>query len=424
MLSTRMRKLRTARGMTQRELAEPKYSHAYVSTIEAGRRKPSREALEFFAERLAVDVEELATGKPAGLEARLEARLMDARIDLSAGRLDQADEALSAITRDAKRFRLAPLEAKAEEARGLLLERRGETDSAFEHYRRAEEIVHAGPAGIRADAVAGTARCLQAQGDVRYAIHILESMVESLDRDGIRDPEALVRLYSSLLDAYLDAGLFERAAACAAELDRLAPRLSDPLRLAQMHLHVAHLYLVRGDIQDAERSLQRAEDAYRLLNLKVETGYAFLAKGYVLIRDGRLDEARHELEQALAIFEETGDGKDLTRALNELARVERLEGRMERAREFLERSITIMGASDAPILARAHRELGVVLTDSDPAGAEKSLRSAIELYERSDQPVELAITYRALGDLQQSQGDAEAACESYRTGIVGLEPHL
>ncbi len=72
--------------------------------------------MEFFAERLAVDVEELATGKPAGLEARLEARLMDARIDLSAG-LDQADEALSAITRDAKRFRLAPLEAKAEEAR-------------------------------------------------------------------------------------------------------------------------------------------------------------------------------------------------------------------------------------------------------------------------------------------------------------------
>ncbi len=70
MLSTRMRKLRTARGMTQRELAEPKYSHAYVSTIEAGRRKPSREALEFFAERLAVDVEELATGKPARLEAR------------------------------------------------------------------------------------------------------------------------------------------------------------------------------------------------------------------------------------------------------------------------------------------------------------------------------------------------------------------
>ncbi len=97
---------------------------------------------------------------------------------------------------------------------------------------------------------------------------------------------------------------------------------------------------------------------------------------------------------------------------------------MKRARELLERSITIMGASDAPILAWARRELGVVSTGSDPAGAEKSLRSAIELYERSDQPVELAVTYRALGDLQQSQGNAEAACESHRTGIVGLEPRL
>ncbi len=117
-----------------------------------------------------------------------------------------------------------------------------------------------------------------------------------------------------------------------------------------MHLHVAHLYLVRGDIQDAERSLRR-RGRLPAPGPQGGDGVRVPRQGLRPTRDGRLDEARHELEEALAIFEETEDETDLTRALNELARVERLEGRMKRARELLERSITIMGASDAPILA-------------------------------------------------------------------------
>jgi len=424
MVGTRMRRLRVAKGMTQRELAEPKYTHAYVSTIEAGRRKPSREALEHFAGRLGVDVDELLTGKPADLEARLTARLMEARIDLSAGRLDRADEGLRSIAREAKRFRIPTLEANAEEAQGLLLERRGKPEEALEHYQGAEEIVRSGSAGARADAVTGKARCFQALGDVRYAIHILESLIDALDREGIRDPEALARLYSSLLDAYLDAGLYERAAASAVQLDRLAPRVADPLRIAQMHMHVAHLYLVQGKVDDAQRSLQRAEDSYRQLHLQAETGHAYLAKGYVLTRDGKLDEARTQLEGALAIFEETADEKDLIRTLNELARVERLEGRLDRARELLQRSISLMGDSDTAIRAWAHRELGLVLVDTETDGAEKNFRLAIELFERSDQTVEIAVTYRALGDLLQARGEGDAGCEAYRTGILALEPRL
>jgi tetratricopeptide (TPR) repeat protein len=349
---------------------------------------------------------------------------MQARIDLSAGRLDGADEALGSIAREAKRYQLSRVEAKAEDARGLLLERRGKPEEALQHYQRAEEIVRSGPADAMADAVAGKARCFQALGDVRYAIHILESLVDSLDRDGIRDPNALARLYSSLLDAYMDAGLVERAAASAMELERLGPRLTDPVRIGQMHMHVAHMYLVQGRVEDAQHSLQRAEDAHRQLDLQAETGHAYLAKGYVKTRDGRLDEARQDLEHALAIFEETSDEKDLTRTLNELARIERLEGRTDRARELLERSISIMGDSDTPILAWAHRELGLVLTDSEPDGAEKNFRLAIELFERSEQAVEIAVTYRALGDLLHAQGEGEASCEAYRTGILALEPRL
>src|SRR5437588_452318 len=258
MIGRRMQRLRVARGLTQAELASPKYTHSYVSTIEAGRRRPARPE----------------------------------------------------------------------------------------------------PPTRRADAVAGKARAVQALGDVRYAVHVLESLLDAIEREGLRDPGALTRLHASLVDAYLDAGLYGKAADSATELEHLAPKVSDPLRIAQMHLHVAHLYLVQGKTDDALTSLRRSEDAYRQLDLKTETGYAHLARGYVLSREGRLDQAREQLAQAIAVFEETGDEKDLARTLNELARIHRGEGRLDEAAQLLERSIELLGDADTPILAWAHREVG------------------------------------------------------------------
>jgi tetratricopeptide (TPR) repeat protein len=424
MIGTRLRHLRIAKGLTQKELAAPTYSAAYVSTIEAGRRAPSRRALEHFATKLGVGVEELATGRPPDLEARLAVELQDARIALSDGRLEEADGVLRNVARRAKRYGLRWLEGKAEEARGLWLERSGRPDEALQQFQKAEELLR--PLGPIAsvDAVAGKARNFQALGEVRYAIHLLESLLGEIEREGLSDPAALARLHASLVDAYLDAGLHKRAAESASELERLAPRLTDPLRIAQMNLHVAHLYLVQGKVDQALRSLQRSEDAYAQLDLRTETAYAQLARGFVLSREGRFRDAREQLEQAISVFEATADDKDLARTVNELARVERLEGNIERASALLARSIAVIGDSDMPILAWARRELGLALLEQDPSAAEQELRRAIDLFERSGQPDELAATYRALGDLLKARGEVEASGEAYRTGILAIEPRL
>ena len=87
MLGRRMRRLRLARGMTQKELADPKYSYAYVSTIEAGRRTPSRKPSSISRSGWACHPDELLTGRPADLEARLELRLQEAIVAMS-GRRD------------------------------------------------------------------------------------------------------------------------------------------------------------------------------------------------------------------------------------------------------------------------------------------------------------------------------------------------
>lgn len=48
----RIKRLRLERGLTQRELAAPDVSFAYISRIEAGTRTPSGKALMALAEKL------------------------------------------------------------------------------------------------------------------------------------------------------------------------------------------------------------------------------------------------------------------------------------------------------------------------------------------------------------------------------------
>ena len=191
-----------------------------------------------------------------------------------------------------------------------------------------------------------------------------------------------------------------------------------------MHMNVARQYLADGRVEDATASLQRAEDAYTNLGLQTERGGANLARGFVLLRQGALEDARRELERARTIFEQTGNDKDLTRTLNELARLARLEGDVQGARALLERSIALLGASDDPELAYAHLELGRVLAAVEPTGAEKHLRVAVEIYERTEQAIGLAVSYRALGDVLRAGGDDAAGSEAYRTGILAVEPLL
>jgi len=416
-----LRKLRVSRGFTQAALASPKYTHSYVSTIEAGRRRPSREAIEHFARKLGVEVEELETGRSPDATLQLDLRLRDACIALSAGDLQEAPNSLSAISREAKRQGSPVIMSKAEEALGLWLERLGEPERALEHYERAEAVLVSEPATTKADAVAGAARCHQALGDVRYAIHLLESLLDTIERARLTDPGALTRVHASLVDAYLDAGLYKLAAASAAELEALAPRLSDPLRIAQMHMNVAHLHASEGRIEHAKQCLRRAEDAYASVRLRTEMAGAYLAMGYILSRQGELGAARERLSLALQVFEETGNVKDQTRTLNELARVERLEGNRVEAEQLLTRSIRMLSDSDAPILAWAHRELAHVLATHDPTRAEKHYRVSIELFERTEQPVEIAVTYGALGDLLTNQANGAEGCGAYRAGIAALE---
>jgi len=63
-----VRRLRKTRGLSQRDLAAPSVSYAYISRIEADTATPSVKALRQIANTLGVTVEHLETGKPTPTE--------------------------------------------------------------------------------------------------------------------------------------------------------------------------------------------------------------------------------------------------------------------------------------------------------------------------------------------------------------------
>jgi tetratricopeptide (TPR) repeat protein len=418
-LGVRLRRIRLARGLTQREVAAPDYTHAYISTIEAGRRQPSDAAMRHFAGRLGVDVEDLTTGRPPGIARELQDVLVATRVAASDGRLEGAEESLQGVIRRAGRHGLRIHEANAHELRGLILERSDRIDPAIEAYERAEELLRDEPAAARVGAVTGKARCLEYLGDSRYPLFVLEALKRQVGAGGA-DAATQAQLEAALLNAYLDAGVPRAAERSGEELERLLPRIHDEPRRGQVCLYLARLASARGKTRESNRWLADGAAAFEASGLRTETGFAHLTRGVLESRAGKLTAAERSLSRARAIFAETRNDKELSNALIELARVARLQGSVDDARAMLEDVIDRLDTSHAELLAWAHREYGLLFADRDTAVAEKHLRAALDLFDRGEEHVESATTYRMLGDVLRADGREEAAFEAYSAGIHRL----
>src|SRR6266576_3360118 len=91
-LGERLRHLRVAAGMTQTDLAGNRFSKEYVSQIERGKTRPTRETIDWIAERLGVDSGFLANGVSADERGRVDAALARAEALLEARRNEEALE--------------------------------------------------------------------------------------------------------------------------------------------------------------------------------------------------------------------------------------------------------------------------------------------------------------------------------------------
>ncbi|MDP9069234.1 MAG: hypothetical protein M3N53_12935 [Actinomycetota bacterium] len=363
--------------------------------------------------------EELQTGRPATLLPELDVKLQNARVAVSKSRLDEATTAFEDIKRRARRYGLRDYEARAEQGLALVAERSSDIDDALQRYQRAKQLLAREPLHLQADAVAGEARCYHIQGEKTHAIYLLETFLHNLKKEGLEDPDALIRIRTTLVITYREAGYHRQAAEVAELALALESRVKNPARLGQMHNMVARSLLDTGQISRAEESLRKAAHFYELADLELELGRARLARGILLKERGRLSQARKELSAALSVFVGVSS-IDEARANNELSAVERQSGNPDAALLLASAAISIGRDANVAELARSHRERGLALAGRDLRSARASLEEAIELFTRAEERVEAALTHAYLGDLLAPRNQKQAMT-AYRRGLAIFE---
>ncbi|MFI6850307.1 tetratricopeptide repeat protein [Kitasatospora sp. NBC_00085] len=418
-LGPRIQRLRRERRLTQRALAEPAYTAAYVSTVEAGRVQPSEAALRHLAERLGVTFDELATGRPAHLVPELKLALTEAQSTLADGDTTEAARRFTAVLDRAARHDIDAVRPAALLGLGDCALETGRLDEARDRFEEAERLLAGEPLPRRAAAIRGRAVAHLLAGELRYACYLLETAIDQLNRSGLHDPDALLLLYSAAIGPYMDMGAHARAAQAAELALALAPGATDPALVAGLHRNVARTLIADGRAAEAEASLAKAQELYQRLRLTSDLAKCHWMRGYVHAQAGDLPAAERELRAARTMLAARHAELFIHQVDVELADVLRRSGRHEQAGELLRSLLDRIGPERGAVhTAGAHRLLGLIAEDRDePDAAEEHYVTALAVLERAGAAGDLADLCRLLGDLLRRTGRIEQALDVYRTGL-------
>src|SRR5919198_316575 len=342
-LGERLRQLRVAAGMTQTQLAGHRFSKEYVSQIERGKTRPTRETINWLAERLGVDAGYLANGVSA-----------DER-----GRVDSA---------------LARAEALIEGRRNL------EAVEEFENIRSA--VLATGMPELEVRALSGEATARMREGQIREAIELLDRARVLTEREGFSDVERADVLFRlgvaryKLSSVQTAIGLFDEAMKLA-ERSQLP---SDHLR-SNILAWRSRCYRRRRDLEAAREDVERALELAEGLNDRHTTADIFFQASIIADREGHWVLARSYAERAKAIYEELADRRNLGRLMNNLGGINFLLGHPQEAisvlkdafRIHLEVGADAEAAHDVNSLAQVH------LRSGDVERAEEQARHALDL---------------------------------------------
>src|SRR5438874_4349437 len=139
-LGERLRQLRVAAGMTQTELAGERFSKEYVSQIERGKTRPTRETVEWLAGRLGVDAGFLANGVSGDERGGVDAAIARAEALLEARRNPEAIEEFESLRSAVLATGLPELEVRSLSGEATVRMREGQVREALELLNRARHL--------------------------------------------------------------------------------------------------------------------------------------------------------------------------------------------------------------------------------------------------------------------------------------------
>jgi transcriptional regulator with XRE-family HTH domain len=244
----RLREARTKAGLSQRQLAFPGCTAAYISRLEAGARIPSLQMVNQLAARLDVTGSWLATGVDAVVAEP--ADLVEAEVALRLGELDTA-EALYRTHADAG----DPARATALAGLGQVAFARGNASRAVELLEQALALRN-GRVLVDPGAVDSLGRAYMQVGGLTPSVELFERAVaEASEAEAVLEE---LRFSVALANVLIDRGDFARAETVLARVMRITDESGDPIARARLYWSQSRLHSRRDEPRLAGRYARRA----------------------------------------------------------------------------------------------------------------------------------------------------------------------
>jgi tetratricopeptide (TPR) repeat protein len=414
--AVRLRRLRAAAGLTQRQLAGEVLHPSYVSLLEAGRRTPTPAAVDTLAARLGVAPAELA-GEAAGLEAPL--ALAEAALGL--GRAAEAVQLLApwASAWSDLEATTDPLVLRAAVMQATALERLGRVEDAVAILEPLRQLDERAPGRIDGIAIAvSLVRIYRDAGDLDRAVDLGEQALARLGAGVSSDVLAHVELASTLSGAYSERGDLLRAASMLDEL--LAHTSGEREARAKTLWNAAITATERGRSADglllAEQAsllLSSAPDVRGRARLQVSLAWVLLAQVEPVA-----ERARSLLREALPLLRQHDSSRSVASAETELARCELVLGRPEVAGRHARSALKRLAPDHGIDRARALAALGAaLLQQGDTEAGSVALDESAGLLVASSASRQAAVVWRQLAEARQAGGDVAQALDAAQRAL-------
>jgi transcriptional regulator with XRE-family HTH domain len=367
-VGARIRSLRTAKGLTQAQVAEPQYTKAYISMLESGRTRASMKALEHIAGVLGVQPADLlggaatpATPQYTLLEAR---RLLEQRKEGAIPLLEGLEEGLTPQDQLIRLRYLAVAYNVASQPKQAF--------PVIERAQRMADLLNDPEEQIRIKAVlaAAYARTYSYEEEIR----LLRECVKACEEGTVKD---VAFHYRRLVDLALALGNQRQSKQALVVYEQafdLATQFDDLPSMASLYAGIAKAYHDTGDVEAAIMNNQKSLDLYEQLGL--------------------IDQMACALDNAAALYVEYGN---VSRARECLARA---TGLAEQAKR--EGTLASIKASEAEVLAKA-----------DPAEALEAAQAALKFARKVDQ-VDAEIRMLVLTGELRMKANAAASRRSFQ----------
>jgi len=354
-IGERLRRLRTVAKLSQRAIAGPGVSAAYVCRIEKGERTPSVKALRVMAQRLGVSAEYLETGiELPDVEGR-DLRLTEAELALRlAEDLPATEKKFRELLEEALQTGDEAAATRARIGLGLAAEHRGEHKEAIKRLEAAADSPFVSPlTHPEVFTTLGHAYVVAERGE--HAVELFRTCLKRVGGTSSKpaDRSAYIRFATYLSMALSDLGDLVGARQAVADALAHSDEATDPYTRVRLYWSQARLAAMDGEFRAAKRNMGRAIALLETTEDSLHLARAHLLNAEILLAGDEIEEAGAHLEAAEALFGSGSEAQEQAWLLVEKGRWKARVDRGAAAVEHARAALALVGDEDAALRGRA-----------------------------------------------------------------------